>query len=239
MYYFKIKKDFLKTMNNPKELLVLYYLFVQENKEGCINFSIKDLIEYWGYKPKRNEDKINQTFKNILIRFKENNIIVTNADFENISISKKICAMFSFENNTIWYLRECGPFVTLSIKELNTLRRYILDRNEKIQIEKILFLYLIIKSHMNFSPQNINYCFPTMDTLKNICRLSKSTIDKYIKILINCDMIYTYSVGNFIDIYGQIISIPKLYTLNNVDLKTLKNNLSVQLHNFKEWELSV
>lgn len=239
MYYFKIKKDFFKTMDNPKELLVLYYLFIQENKEGCIIFSIKDLIEYWGYKPKRNEDKINQIFKTILAKFKENNIIVTNTNFENIPISQKIYAMFSFDNNTVWYLKEKSSFVTLSIKELNTLRQYIHNQNEKIQIEKILFLYLIIKSHMNFSPQNISYCFPTIETLKNICELSKTTVNKYINILTDCNMIYTYSIGNFINIYGQIIPIPKLYTLNNIDLKTLKNNLSVQLHNFKEWEVMI
>ena len=239
MYYFKIKKDFLLNMNNPKELLVLYYLFIQENKEGNINFSIKELIEYWGYTPKRNEDKINQIFKNVLKKFKNENIIITDEEFENISISKKIQTSFSFENNIIWYLKEDTPFVTLSIKELNILKQYIKIRNEKIQIEKILFLFLILKAHMNFSSQSLTYCFPAIERLKNICKFSKKTIEKYINVLTECKLLYSYSINNYIDTYGQIISIPTLYSLNQIDLKTLKNNLSVQLHNFKEWELSV
>ena len=239
MYYLKIRKNFLKTIDNPKELLVLYYLFVQENKEGCINFSIKDLIEYWGYKPKRNEDKINQIFKNILAKFKENNIILTDIDFMNISISTKIHTMFSQKNNIPWYFNETESFVTLSIKELNVLKQYTSTQKEKIQIEKILFLYLTIKSYMNFSPQNIAYCFPKLKTLIEVCEFSKSTIYKYINVLKNCNMIYTYSLGNFIDTNENIIPVPTVYSLTNIEISILKNNLSAYLYKFKEWEMTV
>ena len=51
---------------------------------------------------------------------------------------------------------------------------------------------------MNFSPQNVAYCFPNLKTLIEACGFSKSTIYKYINILKNCNMIYTYSLGNFI-----------------------------------------
>lgn len=239
MYYLKIRKNFLKAIDNPKELLVLYYLFVQENKEGYINFSIKDLIEYWGYKPKRNEDKINQTFRNILIKFKKNNIVLTDVNFVNVSISTKIHTMFSQKNNIPWYFNETESFVTLSIKELNILRQYTSTQKEKIQIEKILFLYLTIKSYMNFSPQNITYCFPKIETLVKACELSKTTIYKYINILKNCNMIYTYSLGNFIDTNENIIPVPTVYSLTNIEIPTLKNNLSAYLYKFKKWEIVI
>lgn len=239
MYYLKIRKDFLKTIEDPKELLVLYYLFVQENKEGCINFSIKDLIEYWGYKPKRNEDKINQVFKTILMKFKQKNIILTEINFMDISISTKLHITFSQKNNIPWYLNETECFVTLSIAELNILRQHINNHKEKIQIEKILFLYLIIKSYMNLSPQNIAYCFPKIETLVKACELSKTTIYKYINILKNCNMIYTYSLGNFIDTNENIIPVPTVYSLTNIEISTLKNNLSAYLYKFKKWEIVI
>lgn len=239
MYYLKIKKDFFKTMDNPKELLVLYYLFVQENKEGHINFSIKDLIEYWGYKPKRNEDKINQIFKAILTKFKNKNIIISDVDFMNISISTKIHISFFQQNNTPWYFNETESFVTLSVKELNILKQHINTQKEKIQIEKVLFLYLIIKSHMNFSPQNVTCCFPKLETLVKLCKLSKSTVYKYINVLRNCNMIYTYSLGNFIDTNDNIIPVPTVYSLNNIEFSTLRNNLSAYLYKFKKWEVVI
>lgn len=236
MYYLKLNKSYLKNISNFKTLLVLYYLFVKEDKEGCINFSIKDLIQYWGYIQKRNDNKINQSLKNILEELKNSNVIITDVDFNNIPISQNICTSFSVDNNIPWYSKEKKSFVTLSIKEMNILKQYLDSLNEKIQIEKILFLYLILKSYMNFSPQNIVYCFPTLNALIKITGFSKSTISKYINILKDCNMIFTYSLGYFVNTNNKIKSVPTVYTLNQIDENILKNNISASLEKFKEWQ---
>jgi hypothetical protein len=173
------------------------------------------------------------------MEFKEKNIILTNIDFMNISISTRLQIVFSQKNNIPWYFNAAESFITLSVKELNILKQYISTLKEKIQIEKILFLYLIIKSYMNFSPQNIAYCFPKIETLVKSCGFSKSTIFKYINVLKDCNMIYTYSLGNFIDTNGNIIPTSTIYSLNNIEITTLKNNLSASLYKFKEWEIVI
>lgn len=236
MNYLKLNKSYLKNMSNLKTLLVLYYLFVKEDKEGCINFSIKDLIQYWGYVQKRNDNKINQILKEILEELKNSNAIITDVDFNNISISQSIHTSFSVDNNIPWYFKENKSFVTLSIKEMNILKQHLSSLKEKIQIEKILFLYLLLKSYMNFSPQNIAYCFPTFDALVKITGFSRSTIFKYITILKNCNMIFTYDLGCFINTNNKIKSVPMIYALNSIDENVLKNNISASLENFKEWQ---
>ena len=239
MYYLKLNKAYVKNISNFKTLLVLYYLFVKEDKEGCINFSIKDLIQYWGYVQKRNDNKINQSLKTILEELKNLNVIITDVNFNNISISQSIHASFSVDNNIPWYSKEKKSFVTLSIKEMNILKQYLSSLKEKIQIEKILFLYLLLKSYMNFSPQNVAYCFPKLVTLIDITKFSKSTITKYITILKDCNMIFTYSLGYFINTNNKKIPTPTVYTLNPIDENVLKNNISASLENFKEWQLLV
>jgi hypothetical protein len=238
MYYLKLKKDFLKTIEDPKELLMLYYLFIIENKEGDILFSLKNFLEYWNYKPKRNEDKINHKIKNILIKFKQLNIIHTDYEIHNITISTNIHIRFSTINNLPWYMIEQQLFTTLAIGEIKQLKNYCFKFNN-IQIDKVLLLYLTIKSHMNFSSQSLTFCFASIDTLVKETNISKQTIAKYIDILIKCNLIYTYNVGNFINTNNKIIPTSTVYTLQNIEIKTIKNNLSAYLYNFKEWEMVV
>jgi hypothetical protein len=146
---------------------------------------LKNFLEYWNYKPKRNEDKINQKVKDILIKLKQLNIIHTNSEIHKITISTNIHMKFSTINNFPWYMTEQQSYITLAIGEIKKLKNYCSQING-IQIEKILFLYLIIKSHMNFCPQSISFCFSSVDTLSKESNISKQTVIKYIDILINC-----------------------------------------------------
>ena len=238
MYYMKLKKDFLKNIEDPKELLILYYLFIIENKEGDILFSLINFLEYWNYKPKRNEEKNNLKIKKILIKFKHLDIIQTDYEIHNITISTNIHIRFSTINNIPWYMIAQQLFITLAVEEIKQLKNYCLNFNN-IQIDKLLLLYLIIKSHMNFSSQNIPFCFASIDTLSKETNISKQTIAKYIDILIKCNLIYIYNVGNFINTNNKIIPTSTVYTLQNIEIKTIKNNLSAYLYNFKEWEMVV
>lgn len=215
--------------------MVLYYLFLKEDKEGVIVFSIKNLISFWGFTPQRNNNKINMIFKNILDELKNNNIIISNIDFNSISISDFVTVKFYSENNIPWYLNSKNYFVSLSIQELKTLKNYIDNSNEKIQIEKILYLYLLIKSYMNFSSQSLKYCFSSLDNLIKKSGLSRSSVLKYMSILQQANMIYIYDVGEYVDIDINIQKSPIIYTLEKININLLKNNISSYLTNFNYW----
>lgn len=230
MEILKIKKDFLLHIEDKKELLVLYYMWIKEDKEKNISFSINELVEYWEYSPHRDKGRINQIFRNILLKFKNNNIIHTSCNFDIIKNNHKITAKILNNNENIF-------FVTLTIHEMNKIKECIqLNTSiKKIHIEKLLYVYLLIKSHMNFSPNCVPLCYLSIDKIVSLSGFSKPTVEKYIKLLQENNIIQKYNLGYFKNTKGYSVIIPTVYTLNPVDVKTIKNNIKHILYNFESW----
>lgn len=237
MFFIKIDKSFLRNPESKKEIMLRWYLYATECRNGYIYLDINNLVKYYGYSPSTKENGINTIFKSSLHKMIDNNMI-TMVNQNSINKQSIYTLEFKKNNNVPVCIDYETDFVILEDSEINTILNYYLNNKSKTKsyIDNTIHLYLIIKSFMNFQEQNIPFCFPSLDTLKYYSGLSKQSILNTIITLQNMNMIYTYNFGNYTTDSGNIKNYPLVYTLTKIDDDLLKTNISSIKKNFKEWE---
>ena len=81
-------------------------------------------------------------------------------------------------------------------------------------IDNIIYLYLILKSFMNFSDQSYQFCFPSLVKLKTFSGLSTPSVKKILEILQQLNMIYIYNLGKYITPKGTVSNNQIIYSSN-------------------------
>lgn len=88
-----------KSMNNYR-CAFYSYLYLEKNTSGVIHFVIKDFLEW--INRKFNNSKLNKSIKQLLVDFKNSNIIFYEGDedfIDNLKINKKIDIFFLLKEN--------------------------------------------------------------------------------------------------------------------------------------------
>lgn len=236
MYKVSLLKNHIENPQYKKTILCYLYLYQAERRNGDIDFSINDIIDYWGYQRTNKKGEIPDTIRQCLIDLQKENIIETNYNLNNLANAEKITIQFKkdLEDNYFW-LSNNQPFVLLTDEELLKLRNC--KKKYGVYIDKLISLYLLIKSFMNFSEES-PCCFYSFERLMKINELSKKTFSKILNILQAEGLLYNYTT--YYITKSKSIKMCQIYTTincnNNIqNLQLVKNNISSKLYDFHSW----
>lgn len=256
LYFIKIKKDFLLKPEAKKTILLLWYLFSNEKRSGSIDFVLNDMIKYFGYCPSNKPNGINSVFKNSLQLLINENIIYSNNNLSDLKNDKTFVLNFSKDNNNQYsFLDVSSDYVVLNNLEFDKIMNYqncIKNNNSSTKqtthkevrkeitcnVDNIIYLYLILKSFMNFSDQSYQFCFPSVVKLKTFSGLSAPSVKKILEILQQLNMIYIYNLGKYITPNGTVSNNQIIYSLNNLQdsMDELKLHFVSLKKDFCKWE---
>lgn len=236
MFFIKINKSSLFSPDLKKDIMLLWYLYSTECRNGYIYLDINNLVKYYGYSPSTKEKGINTLFKSTLHNFDKNKYV--NIIDKSKNENNYILSFIKNENQIPSCIDIDSNFVILDSNEMNTILNYYTSNKnkQKSYIDNTIHLYLIIKSFMNFSEQNIPFCYPSILKLQLYSNLSKKGILNIIDTLQDMNLIYTYNLGNYITDKGVLKNTPLIYSLQPVNTNLLKNYISGFKKNLKEWE---
>lgn len=237
MYFIKLKKQDVYNKNFKKEILILWYLFTREGKDGNVFCSLKDIIEDTGFQLSRTKNGINDIFKYSLENLQKIEYISINSDLNSSKINTKLKFNFIKNNNQNYKCFDLNSdFIILNNVEMNSIFNYFLNNDkEKNNIDNVVKVFLIIKSFMNINGQNDSFCFPSIQKIECYSGLSKPTILKIINILKNINLLYTYDLGKYKTNSGNIKQQSLVYTLKKINIQLLKNNVSSLKNDFSSW----
>lgn len=235
MYKISLLKNHIENPEYKKMILCYLFLYQAERRNGNIDFSINNIIDYWGYKRTNKKGEIPDIFKQCLIDLQNENIIESNYDFNNISNSEEITIKFKKDiNDNYSWLSNNQPFVLLNDDELLKLKNC--KQKYGIYIDKLISLYLLIKSFMNFS-DDYPCCFYSFENLMKINNLSKKTFEKLLRILNEENLIYNYTT--YYTTKSKKLKLCQIYTTINCkdtyNFQLVKNNISSKLYDFYDW----
>jgi len=235
VFYIKIDKSSLTNPNSKKDIMLTWYLYATECRNGYIYLDINNLVKYYGYSPSTKENGINTIFKSSLHKMITNNSI--SLINENSNNKQSIYTLkFIKENNIPVCINFKSNFVILEDSEINTILNYYLNNKSKTKsyIDNTIYLYLIIKKFMNFHEENIPYGYPSLENLHDYSKLSKQSILNTIAILKDMNLIYTYNLGTYITKNGIVKNYPLIYTLQPINEDLLKTYIDSMKTNLKE-----
>lgn len=236
MYKVNLIKNHIENPKYKKMILCYLFLYQAERRNGDIDFSINDIIDYWEYQRTNKKGEIPDVIKNCLIDLQKENYIETDYDLNKLNNAEKITIRFKkdLDDNYFW-LTNNQPYVLLTDEELLKLKNC--KKKYGIHIDKLISLYLLIKSFMNFS-ETIPCCFHSFEKLMKINELSKKTFSKILNILHIEGLLYNYTA--YYITKNKSIKMCQIYTVLNCDdnyqnLQLVKNNISSKLYNFHDW----
>ena len=253
MYFIKIKKSFLLKPDSKKNILLLWYLFANEKRTGDIDFILNDMIKYYGYFPSNKDNGISSIFKKSLKTLFDENIIYSNNKIEDIKNDKIFPLKFSKNDNDEYsFLDIDSDYVIFNDEEFEKIIKYNNETKKKktnnqiraedkktssCNIDNVIYIYLILKSFMNFAEQSYQFCFPSMNKLKTFSGLSIQSIKKALEVLEKLKMIYIYPLGKYITTKEDLSKEQTIYCLNNYEkeLNALKTHFSSFKKDFKKW----
>lgn len=183
---------------NEKVLPIWIYLKQHECRGKCY-FGLDDMVEGCGGKPDSHPGKINDKFKDILIKMVNEKIILNpNIDFSN----KKKFISTAFVKCELMNVKD--KFFTVEDYQY----RWIMEYKGKEKKINLLKLFCVLKARMyrRSATEDINdglyeTCFPSYKKLSEDTKISESTIKKYLDTLVNLNLIRYDNLGT---IYNPI-----------------------------------
>ncbi|MCR1933879.1 hypothetical protein NSA27_04075 [Clostridium tepidum] len=237
-----IDKSILEQCNyDYKVLLVLDYLYTNTNRKDITMFTLEDMVISCGFKVDNHKGKINDKFKDILVKLQESKIIVTDTDLSKIKSKELIkCKIDIFEkddnDNDI-------KFIQLFDSEKDKILNY--DK-EKIDNLKMLYYYCYLKSRMFKRAKNDDIaksggrseiCYPSYKTINFDLKLTDETISKYNNILVELNLIRIENAGLFYyanDKNKVVRESTNIYTLYTKQQDEWQNNLKEGIKFYKK-----
>lgn len=193
-----------------KALIVYIYLENHRTLRNNLYISISNCINECGYKPDSHKGKTNDQFRKILVGFKEEGIIGTDADLEKVKINDLIhCTMQEIDDK----------FFTIYDCELDK----IIDQKKKEDKLNILKVFCIIKARIYKRNETesiydgiFEVAFPSYKDIAYNCLISESNIKKYIDILVDLKLIKYDNLGKIVNrITGEIKECNNTYAIYN------------------------
>lgn len=237
-----IDKSILEQCNyDYKVLLVLDYLYTNTNRKDITMFTLEDMVISCGFKVDNHKGKINDKFKDILVKLQESKIIVTDTDLSKIKSKELIkCKIDIFEkddnDNDI-------KFIQLFDSEKDKILNY--DK-EKIDNLKMLYYYCYLKSRM-FKRQKgddlviyggkAEVCYPSYKKINEDIGLTDTIIKKYNDILVELNLIRIENAGLFYYLTDKnkvVRESPNIYTLYTENKEVWQNNLKEGIKFYKK-----
>lgn len=191
--------NILKECKDYKVLLVLDYLYTYTNRRGITVFTLGDMVEISGFKQDSHKGKINDKFKDILIKLQELKIIESDIDLNKIKSKELIkCNVNLFNKN------EEGKDIRF-IQLFDTEKEKILNyKQEKIDNLKLLYYYCYLKSRLHKRKKGeeleihggrAETCNPGYETIHRDIGLTNKAIKKYNDILVELNLIRIGNAG--------------------------------------------
>jgi hypothetical protein len=224
-----------------KVLLVLDYLYTNTNRRNITIFSLEDIITINGYKPDTHKNKINDKFKDILIKLQELKIIETDIDLKKIKSKELIrCNVHMFvkdkEGNDI-------RFIQLFDTEKDKIIAY---NKENIDNLKLLYYYCYLKARMYkrqkdndliMSGGRAEICYPSYSKINDDIGITDEVIKKYNDILVELNLIRIGNAGLYYyqnDKNKISRESPNIYTLYTEVEEVWQLNLKEGIKFYKE-----
>lgn len=232
--FVKIDKEFYNTLSS-KEILILLYLYNKSLTLEYFNFTLKDLIVYYGYKPNSRKNQINQLFIKAINDLIDKNIIfLTSSPIKNINQLNTGGFIKDKKGNT--YFDTLEQFVICYNSEINILSKAVTKNITICSLENLVKLYLYLKKflHMN---NPLLYCYPSLNTISKDLHMSKPTILKALIDLETLGLVYKKNIGNYIDKHGKTFVCNNVYCFENYDVEIIKQDIShsSSFYNFCKW----
>ena len=235
MYNISISKKYIENPEYKKMLLVFLYLYQIEKRNGDIEFSINDIIDYWEYQRTNKKGEIPDTLRDCLISLQKENFIETDCDLSKLANAEKITIRFKrdLKNNYSWLKNK--QFVILTDEELLKLKNC--KKQYGVYVDKLVSLYLLIKSFMNFS-DSVPNCYWYHERIMEMNKISKKTFMKMLDVLHNVGLLYNYKM--YYTTNKKVVKYMQVYTTLNCDnnsqnLQLLKNSVSSKKIDFNDW----
>lgn len=204
---------------NYKIILVVYFLVSNKDNLGNNNFTIEQLIKYWGYK---SDKDTNKRFKDALNWLVENKILQDKIDFTKIKINQFIhCKSIKFELN-----QDNQPinYVMITDNELNVIVN-IKDDNKLIDNAKLFYYFAYLKGCMynrkinpntgekfHLGVEGAEVCYPSYKEINSVTKISEITIKKYNDLLEKYNLIRIGNAGRY---YNKNDDTKTTYDSNN------------------------
>ncbi len=194
-----------KTLND-KWFLIVSYIWIHASRSGILNTTLAHIALSIGYKLNRNENKINDVIKAILIMIINQDYITVYKQFDNnndnnINDSKivydlKPKDLFQIQinaNNNLCDVK--SNFVQITETE------FIQLTQSKIKVDRgtLFKVFLVIKSTLNNDDsKGAKIGYPSMERIKKMCNVkSKNTVDNAIENLKNIKILYEHITGSY------------------------------------------
>lgn len=196
----KIDKSELMCLSQ-KDLMTLCYCFMKTDKENKVKFTINELKLYYGYSV--NNKHSNNDFKIAITN------LINKGYIKGIGSKEYLYKARTIEDN----------YVMLSLEEIKKIKDYEMS-GHKINWDNILYCYLTIKSFINMA-MDLKYCFLSHERISMFSHLSKTTIHKTIKELINIGLLKVYDFGAYKNKKGILKMSSRVYAIegNKNDIK--------------------
>lgn len=235
MYFVKYKKIDIYNNNFKKQLLILWYLYSKESRDGTINISIKDIINNLKFSYSTCKNGTGNIFKESLQDLINKKYIYTDNDLNDIKPTSNITFYFTKQDNEYLCFNALSDYVILDNVEMNKIFYYYNNNKVNTTMDNILYVYLLIKSFMNMTEQIPTFCFPSIQKLEQYSDFHHTTLIKIIDILQKMNLLYVYDLGKYQTTNGIIKQQSYVYTLKPIDKQILKNNIASLKKNYSAW----
>lgn len=217
-----------------KLLLVLDYLHIHTNRLGISFFSIEDIIEYYGYKPKTGSGKINEQIYSCIKFLVSKNIIELDIDINKIKMNQMVRCIYHYD--------------TKNFRKINydSVRAIISIEDKKVDKNKLLFYYCYLccriykrqTGEIWYDGGRPETCYPSYDKITKDIGLSDRIIKKYNDTLVNMNLIRIRNAGLYFHkddknrIVKESVNHYALYDVGYED--ELKESIKIYKNNHKE-----
>ena len=230
----KIPKQILKEKCSGKKILVLYWLYYNQNKGQKINCFIPKMMYDLGLDCKGAQStKNSKELISILQEFVDNNMLIKQNN--DITYSHDRYGTFCFvkkNNKNILDLLD-SQFVICTEKEIGTLVKAKKNNILRAHFNTVVALYFYLKACANTSSSTI-ISFPTIENMCHALDVSKECIQNTLKDLQYIGLIYKYNVNNYYSSTGVLKQNKTIYAFTKYDSNEVKKEFYNQTNAF-EW----
>lgn len=248
LLYVKEGKSLINELHNDKIILVLDYLYCSVNRKDIIKFSIEDMVVNCGFIPDNHKNKINEQFRNMLLKLQELKFItILTKDKEGISINLKLIKPKEWIYCTL-DIDLSSNYFELHDKEKDKILTY---NKEKINNLKLLIYYCYLNARMYKRAKadgdlvirggRAETCNPSYKLICSDLGLVDETIKKYNDILVNLNLIRIGSAGNYYykdDTMKMLRESCNIYSLYIGNEETTQNNLKEGIKGYKRLDVN-
>lgn len=205
---------------SDKFICILTILFLFENKQSYVKFTIEDLIITSGSKPRGGKNGINNKVKSIIKLMIQNGILECDIDTNKITMNGLIKGKLHmpYEINSI------GMAINWFKVDINKYSKILDNKTKKSKFTMTnLYFYIlarIIRRNDNFSQANcgaeVFWC--SQEEMCNTLNITRQTLNTYLKALSNLGLIYYDNIGKLVK-DNTIITPHNVYATNVQELK--------------------